>query len=116
MGKVGRIYYATQASVRPPTVVCFVNEPKCFTADYRRYLVNQLQAAGAFPEVPVRLRVRERRRRDAIPDGALRRPRGDPDDYTEKPIVFEVPLGDGPEDGDDVRPDGPTPNPEGGSP
>jgi len=70
-GKVGRLYYATQSGVTPPTVVCFVNFPPCFTDDYQRYLVNQLQAAGVFPEVPVRLKIRARRRRERLPAGAL---------------------------------------------
>ncbi|MHC5019284.1 MAG: ribosome biogenesis GTPase Der [Planctomycetota bacterium] len=117
-GRVGKVYYATQARTRPPTLVLFVNSAICFPADYRRYLVNQLQQAGRFPEVPVRIRVRERRRRDRPPDGTpmYRRdepelefepdslPEGfdpgefDPADYADEPEVFEVPLGDAPDE------------------
>lgn len=32
----GRVYYATQAAVRPPTFVMFVNDPRLFSDDYRR--------------------------------------------------------------------------------
>jgi hypothetical protein len=34
----GRIYYATQAAVSPPTFVLFVNDPKLFPDDYRRWV------------------------------------------------------------------------------
>lgn len=36
-GKQGRIYYATQAASSPPTFVLFVNDPRLFSEDYRRY-------------------------------------------------------------------------------
>ena len=35
-GRKGKIYYATQASTRPPTFVFFVNDPKLFVDTYRR--------------------------------------------------------------------------------
>jgi GTP-binding protein len=37
-GKQGRIYYATQAASNPPTFVLFVNDPRLFSEDYRRYV------------------------------------------------------------------------------
>lgn len=37
-GKQGRVYYATQAAVRPPTFVMFVNDPRLFPDDYRRWV------------------------------------------------------------------------------
>jgi predicted GTPase len=36
--KQGRIYYATQAAVSPPTFVLFVNDPRLFPDDYRRWV------------------------------------------------------------------------------
>ncbi|CAK0734487.1 hypothetical protein CVIRNUC_000438 [Coccomyxa viridis] len=51
----GRIYYATQAAVRPPTFVFFVNDPKLFTDEYRRYVETQLRSNVGFPGTPVRL-------------------------------------------------------------
>jgi hypothetical protein len=42
-GRQGRVYYSTQAAVRPPTFVMFVNDPRLFPDDYRRWAA----AAGA---------------------------------------------------------------------
>lgn len=36
-GRQGRIYYATQAASNPPTFVLFVNDPRLFSEDYRRW-------------------------------------------------------------------------------
>ncbi|MCI0343488.1 MAG: ribosome biogenesis GTPase Der [Planctomycetales bacterium] len=58
--RVGRIYYATQASIRPPTIVLFVNDPVLFPGDHRRYLEGKIRDGGPFPEVPVRIQVRSR--------------------------------------------------------
>ncbi|KAK9916427.1 hypothetical protein WJX75_002446 [Coccomyxa subellipsoidea] len=51
----GRIYYATQAAVRPPTFVFFVNDPKLFTDEYKRYVERQLRDNVGFPGTPLRL-------------------------------------------------------------
>ena len=37
-GKQGRIYYGTQVSSQPPTIALFVNDPKRFNDNYRRYI------------------------------------------------------------------------------
>ncbi|KAH9297290.1 hypothetical protein KI387_028972, partial [Taxus chinensis] len=37
-GKRGRVYYCTQAAIRPPTFVFFVNDAKRFSDPYRRYM------------------------------------------------------------------------------
>jgi len=58
----GRIYFATQIAVAPPTVVLFVNDVSVFDAAYQRYLLNQLRDRLPFPEVPIRLLLRQRRR------------------------------------------------------
>jgi GTPase len=42
-GKTLKIYYATMASVRPPTIVLFVNDPEIVHFSYLRYLENQLR-------------------------------------------------------------------------
>jgi len=57
-----KIYYSTQISVAPPTVVIFVNDPQMFPNDYKRYMVNQLRENSPFPEVPVRIIFRKRTR------------------------------------------------------
>ncbi|MGL5081980.1 MAG: ribosome biogenesis GTPase Der, partial [Microcoleaceae cyanobacterium] len=37
-GRQGKIYYGTQVSIQPPTFVLFVNDPKRFNENYRRYI------------------------------------------------------------------------------
>jgi len=61
-GKQGKIYYATQPAVKPPTVVCFVNDPELFPDEYRRYLENRLREAFDFAGTPIRLQFRRRER------------------------------------------------------
>ncbi len=48
-----RIYYATQAAVRPPTLVVFVNRTDWMEPGYTRYLENFLRARGIFARVPI---------------------------------------------------------------
>jgi GTP-binding protein len=64
-----RIYYMTQARVRPPTFVAFSNTPDGVTTAYRRYLVNSLRSKFGFHGTPVKLHVRERRKAGAEPEG-----------------------------------------------
>jgi len=51
----GKVYYITQASIRPPTFVFFVNDPKLFPETYRRYMERQLRENIGFPGTPIRL-------------------------------------------------------------
>ena len=44
-----------QAATRPPTFVFFVNDPKLFTDDYKRYVERQLRDNVGFPGTPLRL-------------------------------------------------------------
>ena len=55
-----RIYYATQASVEPPTFVLFVNDPELAHFSYLRYLENQLRRHYPFVGTPIRIRLRPR--------------------------------------------------------
>lgn len=50
-----KIYYGTQISVRPPTIVIFCNSPELVNANYRRFLENRLRERLPFNEVPWRL-------------------------------------------------------------
>ncbi len=59
-GRRLKIYYITQASVRPPTFVCFCNDQELFHYSYVRYLENQIRAAFGLEGTPVRMVVRER--------------------------------------------------------
>ncbi|XP_027180174.1 uncharacterized protein LOC113778856 [Coffea eugenioides] len=61
-GKRGRVYYCTQAAVRPPTFVFFVNDAKLFPETYRRYMEKQLRSSAGFSGTPVRLLWRSRRK------------------------------------------------------
>ena len=56
----GHIYYATQADVRPPTVVLFANEPALIDDNYLRYLANFLRRRFGYSSIPIRFRVRGR--------------------------------------------------------
>ena len=59
-GKRLKIYYMTQASVRPPTFVCFVNKAELFHYSYRRYIENQIREVFGMEGTPVRFVIRER--------------------------------------------------------
>jgi GTP-binding protein len=64
-GRRARIYYATQIEVAPPTIVLFVNNPVYFDTSYQRFIVNRLRDLLPYPEVPIRLIIREREHRTA---------------------------------------------------
>ncbi len=55
-----KIYYATQVSAEPPTIVLFCNNPKAFAEPYRRYLLGVLRDNLSFAEVPIKLYLRKR--------------------------------------------------------
>jgi GTP-binding protein len=57
-----KLYYASQVATNPPTIVCFVNDVRSFDQSYERFLVNQFREYLPFPEVPIRLILRPRRR------------------------------------------------------
>nr|XP_011469726.1 PREDICTED: uncharacterized protein LOC101310757 isoform X3 [Fragaria vesca subsp. vesca] len=61
-GKRGRIYYSTQAAIRPPTFVFFVNDAKLFPETYRRYMEKQLRSDAGFAGTPLRLLWSNRRK------------------------------------------------------
>lgn len=60
-GKRLRIYYATQASINPPTFLMFCNEPRLISEHYKRYLDNKIREAFGFAGTPLRLVFRPRR-------------------------------------------------------
>lgn len=61
-GKRGRVYYCTQAAVRPPTFVFFVNDAKLFSELYRRYMEKQIRKNVGFPGTPIRLLWRSKKK------------------------------------------------------
>ena len=63
-GKQGRIYYGTQVSSQPPTIALFVNDPKRFNDNYRRYIDRQFRKQLGFTGTPMRLLWRGKKVRD----------------------------------------------------
>ncbi len=59
-GKRLKILYGTQASIKPPTFVIFVNKKELFHFSYERYLVNQIRKEFGLEGTPVRIIVREK--------------------------------------------------------
>ena len=57
-----KIYYASQVSVAPPTIVLFVNDPELLHFSYKRYLENCLRDAFCFKGTTLRIIARERNR------------------------------------------------------
>lgn len=54
-GKQGKIYYGTQVRAQPPTIALFVNDPKRFNDNYRRYIEGQFRQQLGFTGTPIRL-------------------------------------------------------------
>ncbi|MBQ2614007.1 MAG: ribosome biogenesis GTPase Der [Clostridia bacterium] len=63
-GKRLKIYYATQAGVKPPTFVLFVNNAELAHYSYIRYLENQLRAKFGFEGTPIKFIIREKNKGD----------------------------------------------------
>lgn len=63
MGKHVRLFFGTQASLRPPTFVFSASHADVVPPSYRRYLANQLRQSYGFEGTPVRIVVRERKRK-----------------------------------------------------
>lgn len=63
-GRVPKIYYMTQASVKPPTFILFVNEPELIHFSYVRFLENRLRESFGFEGTPIRLILRGKKGSD----------------------------------------------------
>ena len=59
-----KVYYATQVSTEPPTIVLMCNDPKSLSNDYRRYLINVLRDNTPMGEVPIKMYLEARKRTD----------------------------------------------------
>ena len=70
-GRHVKLYYATQASVRPPTFFLSTNHPAEVGYPYRRFLINRLREAYGFEGTPVRLALRAHRQKKTAPPGAV---------------------------------------------
>ncbi|MCH5342639.1 MAG: ribosome biogenesis GTPase Der [Acetatifactor sp.] len=60
-GKILRLYYITQVSVKPPTFVIFVNDKELMHFSYTRYIENQIRDTFGFRGTPLRFIIRERK-------------------------------------------------------
>ncbi len=59
-GRMLKLFYITQASVKPPTFVIFVNDKKLMHFSYTRYIENQIREAFGFKGTPLKFIIRER--------------------------------------------------------
>src|ERR1019366_6604794 len=56
--RLPKVYYATQVSLYPPTIVLFTNGPTLFDNTYQRYLLKTLRDHFRFPDVPIKFYLR----------------------------------------------------------
>lgn len=63
-GRQGKIYYGTQVRSQPPTIALFVNDPKRFNENYRRYVERQFREQLGFTSTPIKLLWRGKKARD----------------------------------------------------
>ena len=63
-GKRLKVFYITQAGIKPPHFIVFCNDSSLFHFSYRRYLENQIRSVFGLEGTPVRLTVRERGRKE----------------------------------------------------
>ena len=59
-GRRGKLYYASQVSVRPPKFLLSVNDKELFHFSYVRYLENQIRESYSFDGVPIILSLKNR--------------------------------------------------------
>lgn len=56
--RLPKVYYATQVSMYPPTIVLFTNGPELFDKTYQRYLIKTLRDHFRFQDVPIKFYLR----------------------------------------------------------
>ncbi len=61
-----KIFYATQAGVKPPTFVFFVNYKYLFHFSYQRYIENQIRQSFGFRGTPIKFIIRERNEEEQV--------------------------------------------------
>jgi GTPase len=54
-GRSLKLLYVTQADVRPPTFIFFVNDPRLLHFSYQRYLENEIRSRWGFAGTPIRM-------------------------------------------------------------
>ncbi len=63
-GRHPKILYVTQIGVKPPTFTLFVRNPDALHLTYKRYLMNRMRETYGFEGTPLRLLIRESKRRE----------------------------------------------------
>ncbi|MCB5254591.1 MAG: ribosome biogenesis GTPase Der [Candidatus Cloacimonetes bacterium] len=69
-GKHVKIFYITQAEVKPPIFIFFCNSPGLITENYRKFLHNQLREVFKFTGVSIKLIFKGRDKEDREEDGS----------------------------------------------
>ena len=59
-GRRLKIYYMTQAGVKPPHFIIFCNDARLFHFSYQRYLENQIRSVFGLVGTPVRITIRQK--------------------------------------------------------
>ena len=59
-GRRLKIYYMTQAGVKPPHFVIFCNDARLFHFSYQRYLENQIRGVFGLEGTPIRMTIRQK--------------------------------------------------------
>lgn len=78
-----------QVSVRPPTIITFVNDPKLLNDNYRRYLDRKFREnVEGFEATPIRWIFRGRRVRDIMQNRAMNGNPGDGGKGTSYPFPY----------------------------
>lgn len=63
--KEAKIYFGTQVGIHPPTIVVFVNEPRLFGDQYKRYLAGCFREKLTFKEIPIKIHFRGKGRNES---------------------------------------------------
>jgi GTP-binding protein len=66
-----KVFYGTQVSASPPTIVLFTNRPELLDNTYQRYLIKTFRDNLPFADVPIKLYLRQKRREDASGNEAV---------------------------------------------
>ena len=62
-GRHAKILYGAQTSVKPTEFVLFVNQTRLFHFSYMRFIENQIREAYGFEGVPIRIELREEKKK-----------------------------------------------------
>ena len=63
-GKSAKIFFVTQADIRPPRFILFVNEPELMHFSYLRFIENRLRESFGFEGTPLKFAVRKHKQTD----------------------------------------------------